>query len=248
MKRFLAAMRFLTVAPVPGTWGTAEADLAHSVPFFPVVGLLLGGVAAALAWAMSLVGPTLVVSAFIVIAFEVFSGGFHLDGLSDTADGFLSARPRERILEIMKDSHIGVMGAGAIVAVLLVKFASLASLPQDHLWRAALLMPLAGRSAIVFHMVLLPYVRPAGLGSIFYRKRQYFASLEALAILFLVCWAVLGIKGLVVAGICIAVTLLLAAYSRHKIGGATGDTFGAACEVAECVLALTLSLRPFQWT
>lgn len=246
MKRLLAAIRFLTILPLPGTWGTAEADLAHSTPFFPVVGLLLGSLAALLAWAAFLAAPPMVASVAVIVLLLAFSGGLHLDGLSDTADGLLSSRPRARILEIMKDSHIGSMGAMVIVCVLLTKFASLASLRQEYFWRAAFLMPLAGRCTLVVHMALLPYVRPGGLGSVFRTKRPRLAAIEAVVILLVACWAVLGIGGWIVAAICIAMAIGLAAYYRYRLGGATGDTLGAACEIVEIVPALTLALWSLQ--
>jgi adenosylcobinamide-GDP ribazoletransferase len=179
-----------------------------------------------------------------VVLLVGFSGGLHLDGLSDTADGLLSSKPRERVLEIMRDSHVGPMGVMAIVCMLLVKFASLASLRQEYVWHAAFLMPLAGRCAMVMHMGLLSYVRPDGSGRVFYRSRPYLAAIEVVVILPVAGWLVLGIAGLAVAGVCITVALGLAAYYRYRIGGATGDTFGATCEITETVLALTLTLLP----
>ena len=106
-------------------------------------------------------------------------------------------------------------------------------------------MPLAGRSAMCVHMALLPYARPDGLGAIFCRERHVGRR------------AVGGgpaggrglgragaCRGLVVWAACLAVTLLLAVYVYRKIGGATGDTFGAVCEIVEIVPALTLALWP----
>lgn len=244
MKQLLAALRFLTILPLPGSGGTAEDALAGSVPWFPVVGLLLGAVAAAAAWALSLAAPPMVVAALIVILLLSFSGCLHLDGLSDTADGFFSSRSRERILEIMKDSHIGAMGVVAIVGVLLLKFAALASLPDAKLWPAVLLMPLAGRSAIVLHMALLPYARPDGSGKVFYRRRPRWAAAWAIAVLVAVAYGVRGTEGLVIGAGCLAVTLAFSGYVYHKIGGATGDTLGAVCEIIEAVPAVTLAMAP----
>jgi adenosylcobinamide-GDP ribazoletransferase len=242
MRSFLAAMRFLTILPIPGGQGTAEDDLARSVPWFPVIGLVLGSVAAAVAWALSLIAPPMVLAALMLVVLLTFSGCLHLDGLADTADGVLSSRPRERILEIMKDSHIGAMGVIAIVCVLLTKFASLASLSADRLWPAVLLMPLAGRSAIVLNMALLPCARPDGLASVFYRRPARLAALWAVGILAAVAWAIMGTPGLIVCAACIAVTLAISLYICRKLGGATGDTFGAVCEIVEIVPALTLAL------
>jgi adenosylcobinamide-GDP ribazoletransferase len=244
MKPLLAAWRFLTVVPLPGTWGTAEEDLARSVRWFPLVGLLLGVAAAALGYGLTLVAPPAVVAAAMVVILVSFSGGLHLDGLADTADGFFSSRSRERILEIMKDSHTGAMGVMAIVCVLLLKFAALSSLPPGRLWAAALLMPLAGRSALVMHMALLPYARPSGLGAIFYRQNARRAAFWAAGVLALVAGGLLGIRGLAVWAACVAVVFVLSAYAYRKIGGATGDTLGAVCEVVEIVPALVLTLGP----
>jgi len=246
MKRLLASLRFLTILPVPGTWGTSEADLARSVPFFPVVGLLLGMIAAAFAWGLSLVAPVLVTAAVLVVALITFSGALHLDGLSDTADGMLSSRRRERILEIMKDSHVGAMGITAIVCLLLGKFAALASIPPHRLWPTVLLMPLAGRSAIVLHMAVLPYVRPTGLGTVFCQRPLWPSAVWAAILLAAAGWVLLGVAGLAVWIACLAIALLLAAYFYRKIGGATGDTFGAVCELIELVPALVMAVWPLE--
>ena len=244
MKPLLAGIRFLTIVPVPGVWGTDEEDLARSVPWFPMIGLLLGAAAAALACVLSWVAPAMLAAAAMVVALLSFSGGLHLDGLADTADGFLSSRPRERILEIMKDSHIGAMGVMVIACVLLLKFASLALLPAGRLWPALLLMPLEGRCAIVIQMALLPYARPGGLGAIFYRRQPRWAAVCAAGVLAAVGVGVLGWRGLVVWAACMATILALSVYIYRKIGGATGDTFGAVCEIIETVSAITLALGP----
>jgi adenosylcobinamide-GDP ribazoletransferase len=244
MKRLLAALRFLTIVPLPGSWGTAEEDLAGSVVWFPVVGLLLGVLAAAAAWALSLTAPPLVAAAAIVVILACFSGCLHLDGLSDTADGFFSSRSRERILEIMRDSHIGAMGVIAIVCVLLLKFAALASPLAAGLWPVVLLMPLAGRCALVLHIAMLPYARPEGLGNVFYRRRPRWAAAWAALVLAAVGYGLLGIDGLAVWSVCMAATLLVSAYVYRKIGGATGDTLGAICEIIEVVPALALAMGP----
>jgi adenosylcobinamide-GDP ribazoletransferase len=244
MKRLLAALRFLTILPIPGTWGTAEVDLAGSVAFFPVVGLLLGVAAVAFAWAAGQVAPPMIVAALVVIAMMSFSGCLHMDGLSDSADGLLSSRSRERMLEIMKDSHVGPMGVIAVVCVLLLKFAALSSLEPAKVWPAVLLMPLAGRAAICLHVAFLPYARPSGLAAVFCRSRHTLAAIWAVALLTGVAYAVLQWRGLIVSVACVAITLLLAVYVRVKLGGATGDTFGAVCEIVEIVPALTLTIAP----
>ncbi|MBM3334269.1 adenosylcobinamide-GDP ribazoletransferase [Candidatus Sumerlaeota bacterium] len=239
MRQFLAALRFLTIVPVPGSLGRGEEDLAGSVSFFPLVGVLIGLFAAAVASVFGEILPQFPASVLTVIAFVAASGGLHLDGLSDTADAFFSARDRERMLRIMKDSHIGPMGVIAIVSVLLLKVAALASVPPEAMWRAAFLMPVAGRTALVVTMAVLPYARPeGGLGTPFYRKRPRGSALWAMVVLVVASWLMSQQWGLAAAGAAMVVVLVFAAYTYRKIGGATGDTLGAACEIAEVIPAL----------
>ena len=185
-----------------------------------------------------------------VLLLAGFSGCLHLDGLSDTADGLLSSRPRGQMLEIMHDSHAGAMGIMALVFALLAKFAALASLPAALLAPAVLLMPLAGRCAIVVHMALLPYARPSGLGAVFYRRpgvpsaRPRWAAVWAAGVLAAVGVGILGWRGLVVWAVCLAAIAVFSAYTYRKIGGATGDTFGAVCEIMEAVPAIILAIVP----
>ncbi len=245
MKRFFAALGFLTVLPVPEGWGGGERELSRCAPFFPVVGLLIGAVAAGWAWGLGRVLPAWPASVLTVIALIGVSRGLHMDGLSDTADGFLSSRPRERILEIMRDSHVGAMGVMAIVCAVCLKVAALASLPEGVRWRAALLMPVAGRCALVVSMAALPYARGTeGLGALFYRGRSRMDAAWAVLFLGLVGGAAAGAAGLVASALSVALTLLFAVYTFRKIGGATGDTLGAACELAEIVPALALCAWP----
>jgi adenosylcobinamide-GDP ribazoletransferase len=171
-----------------------------------------------------------------------WSGGLHLDGVADCADGFFSARSRERMLEIMRDSRIGSMGVVGLVLVLGLKGAALASLPRGDLWRVLLLMPLAGRVAILLMLALLPYARPqGGLATVFYRGRKWTAALVGLVVLGVGAWLSAGSVGLL--SVCDTLVLLLpfCYYCHAKIGGATGDTLGAACELAETLTVVFYS-------
>ena len=261
MNRLFAALRFLTILPLPGTRGTASDDLARSVPMFPLVGLLLGLLAGAVAWGLSMIAPPLLAAAGVVAAMLAFSGGLHMDGLSDTADGFLSSRPRERIVEIMKDSHVGAMGVIVIVCTLLIKFAALASLPGQFLWAAAFLAPLCGRCVMVLQMAMLPYIRPNGLGSVFNRRSLNLAAVGAVILLTAASCSIFacsslhdanvknmllaGVGGLAVVTAAVVSALAFSFYCYRKIGGATGDTYGAACELGELVTVVALAIWTF---
>ena len=243
---FAAALRFLTILPLPGRFGTAEKDLAHAAPFFPLIGLLLGCAAAPAAKLLFILLPPLPAAVLTTLLLLAFSGGLHLDGLADTADGFFSARTGARMLEIMKDSNIGTMGAIALLLVLLLKTACLASL-NKQLLPAVLLMPLAGRTAILLLMALLPYPREQGLGRLF---ALYFnstagkmAALAGLLLCALAAHVFAGAQGLSAVAVMLLLILCFAALCQRKIGGATGDTLGAACELAETALVLLFTVR-----
>ena len=235
--RFAAAFRFLTIIPLPGSMGTTEDELAGATPFFPLVGLLLGCIAVPIVWLLHLLLPSLVMAVLATLVLLMFSGGLHLDGLADTADGFFSSRPRERILEIMRDSSTGAMGVIALVVLLLLKVVCLSSL-SGNLLPVILLMPLAGRTAILLMMALLPYVRPqGGLATLFYSRRSRMVGLWALIFFAVVSWLVGGVQGMMAVLAVIMLMALFGGFCRLKIGGATGDTLGAACELAEVAVA-----------
>lgn len=242
MRQFIAALRFLTVFPIPWNMGTDPADLSQSVKFFPWVGLLLGCLAAILGNLLSHVFPVWPTSALLVIAMASVSGGLHLDGLSDAADGLMSSRPRERILEIMRDSHVGVMGVLVIVGDLLIRFACLASLSHEALWKVLLLAPVAGRSSLIIGMAVLPYVRTeGGLGTLFYQTRSWKTGLLAVFFLLLLSGIVAGGIGIWAGLTAILGVLALSFHCYRKIGGATGDTLGASCEIAEVLQILVMT-------
>jgi len=229
------------VCPFPKTWRSDEKTLARSTPWFPVVGLLIGGMAAALGYALGRVFPGLLTSVLVVISLLIVSGGLHLDGLADTADGFFSSRPRERVLEIMKDSRTGPMGVAAVVCVISLKIAALASVPVGARWWTLLMVPLAGRCALVTNLSVLPYARAeGGLGSVFHNNRSVYNAIWASAVLALVGWFAGGWLGLVAGVSSIAAGLLFALHVYRKIGGLTGDTLGAASELVEVVPALVV--------
>jgi adenosylcobinamide-GDP ribazoletransferase len=234
MRGFFAAIKFLTVLPVPGGWSGNEKTLAKSVPYFPLVGLLIGLIAAAFDYTIGQILPPLPASTLTVIFLIGLTGGLHMDGLADTADGFFSARPRDKMMEIMRDSRTGVMGVLAVVSGLLLKITLLVNISASSRWVLILIMPLAGRAAIVALMTALPYARPeGGLATLFAGSRSWLHVLWAWGLLFAVSgWLAQGL-GLAAVFLALVITALFVLYNRSKIGGYTGDTLGAVCELAE---------------
>jgi adenosylcobinamide-GDP ribazoletransferase len=239
MRGFIAAIRFLTILPVPGKYGTGRDDLAASLPHFPLVGLLIGLPVGGLFY---LIGPYMPQPVLVVLAVTVLLGvskALHLDGVADCADGFFSSRPQERILEIMRDSRIGTMGVVALFLVLSFKIAALWSLPVDELWLLLILMPVAGRCSMPIMMALLPYARPeGGLATVFYEGNAVVEALWAGVLLLIACWFFAGIVGLLIGFLTLITILLFCFFCKKMIGGATGDTLGAVCEISETAIAV----------
>ena len=239
MKPFLAAIQFLTVIPFPKGFVGGEKELEKSVPFFPVIGLLIGIIIAAFDYLICFILPPLPASVITVIALISISGGLHMDGLADTADGFFSARPRERVLEIMRDSRTGVMGVVAVVFLVILKISLLMSLSPALRFGIILLMPLAGRCSLVIMMRILPYVRyQGGLATAFGMERSWVNVLWASAFLVVAGWITVKWLGLLVSISSLLAAVLFLGYCFRKIGGYTGDTLGAVCEITEIIPAL----------
>ena len=246
MKHFrhcIAAIRFLTIFPVPGTFGTASEDLQGALPYFGLVGILLGIISGMAAWFLWIVFPPLVAAVLLTAVLLSFSGAMHLDGLADCADGFFSARKREQILEIMRDSRVGVMGVVALIMILLIKISVLGQMHVQLAVQTALLMPLAGRTALVLMMYLLPYVRKeGGMGTMFYSARTALALLVSLLFFVPPFLLVFGASGMVMVMVIFVVTFIFSRFCQRKVGGATGDTLGAACEISEATVPLSVIL------
>lgn len=240
--RFCTALRFLTLVPLSYKVREDPENFTKSLVFFPVVGLLIGGVAAAISTLLLQLFPISVVALLSIVFLAFISGCLHLDGLADSADGLFSARPREASLEIMKDSRVGAMGVIAVGVVLLGKYAALSSISAELLPTALLLMPLAGRTVILFTMAFLPYGRAeGGLGKLFYSDSSRKTALIALLLFYLVILTVLPAKAIPATVLVIGCCVIFNGACKAKLGGATGDTLGANCEIGELMMAVSVS-------
>jgi adenosylcobinamide-GDP ribazoletransferase len=243
LRPFLAALGFLTACPVPRDPTDGTAALRRSVWFFPVIGALIGLLLAGLAVCLWILLPSSVLSVCIVAAMVAVTKGLHLDGLADSADAFLSSRPAEQMLAIMKDSRSGPMGVTAIVLVLLVKVAAIAALPSGWLWRALILAPIAGRCAIVWQLCLQKYARSEGGLATLFGQAPWRPALPwwSAACLLAAGWLLAGLPGLAIGPIVAITAVLFGAYCNAKIRGFTGDTLGALCEISEAVSLAAIS-------
>ena len=170
MKGFIIALQFMTRIPLFITIEMDNKDFGRSSRFFPLVGLVIGTILALAYYFANWFFPPLVLGALILILEIIITGGIHFDGFIDTMDGILSARPRERVFEIMKDSRVGAHGVTALLCLVLLKFSLLVSLSSSYILFILLLMPVLGRWAMVFCLAFFPYAKPEGLGKIFWEE------------------------------------------------------------------------------
>ena len=234
MKKLIAAIQFITVIPVgkPGTY-----DPIGMIAFFPLVGLLLGGIVSVFDMIFLNFWSPLVASLLDVILLIMVTGSLHIDGLADTADGLYGNRPKEKALAIMKDSRVGAMGLVAVFCGLSAKWAGLAEI-SVHRSLLLLIIPVYARSSMLFGIRFLEYGRAeSGTGHGIFAEKLAISSFWGLIIpvalsLFLGWRAVVLNLGFVV-----IVTCTLGFY-RRRIGCITGDMLGALTEVTEAGLFL----------
>ncbi|HVZ72223.1 MAG TPA: adenosylcobinamide-GDP ribazoletransferase [Polyangia bacterium] len=238
----LAAFAFLTRLPVGG--GTLrDEDLGRSVAYFPLVGLVLGLVLTGLASLLGDALPAHMTAVVLVALLAALTGGLHLDGLADVFDALGGGRgDRRRMLEIMRDSRIGAHGAAALCLLLIAKVFAVARAVELHDLLALLLFPALARWAVTPAIVLHPYAREEGLGRAFHGEARLPQVLTATA-LAAIAVGLLGLRFLIPAAGALAAAMALAWWLRWRLGGLTGDVYGAAIEVAELVGLVLATLR-----
>lgn len=234
LESIVVAFQFLTrlYLPINVEWDTT--NLRRSLMWFGLVGAFIGVI---LAGAMTLFNrfdliPA--VSAIIILLIWIFiTGGMHIDGISDMADGFFSMRDKEKTLEIMKDSHVGAFGVITIVFLLLIKFEMLKEfiIIEKNVW-LLILPPTIARIAAGLVLSFYETTKKSGLGYTFHSSdpRIFWAIGFVVT---LIISSILNIKSLIFIGIAISVSNLMALWAKKKIGGLNGDIYGAIVETVE---------------
>jgi adenosylcobinamide-GDP ribazoletransferase len=247
------AIRFLTILPLisfPPSNNTNQNEevlaenLANSMAFFPLVGMLIGLLLVFLRRIFYSTNVSPLVSDTLVLLFWIWlSGGLHLDGFADSVDGFLGGQNKEEILNIMKDSSTGAKGVVALISLLLLKLVLLVEMPLFLKDIALFFTPTLGRWSMVIAAFLgKPARLKNSMGKLFMDyvswREVIFASLTM---------AVIGIPlfklyllPLVIIGV--GIVLLSLKYSQKRIGGISGDILGAINEIVEvfCLLVIYL--------
>lgn len=233
---FILAIQFFTRLPIKKNVDFNNENIRNSIFFYPFVGALIGGIAGLIYSPISKFSVN-IASLFALVTIVFLTGGLHIDGLSDTFDGFLSNRDRERTMEIMKDSRIGAFGVLSIVILLLSKFVIISSMDVGSL-PLFLILSMANSRLVVSRIISYKKVaKEGGLGDLFHKSNP---------------GKMILISGLIYLGIIMSINIfyiiplvltfivgeVFSRWSYKKIGGMTGDTYGAIIEIGDAISLL----------
>jgi adenosylcobinamide-GDP ribazoletransferase len=213
----------------------------NAVALFPLIGWAIGVAVGAFDAVASRALPAFVVAALDLTALVVLTGALHIDGIADSADGILGDLPRERRLEVMREPGVGAFGIVAVVLVLLLEYGALISLaPAIHLFALVTALTLS-RWTMSLLLVVFPYARGAGVASPFRAGLSWvhLAISSALA-LALLLWP-FGALPLAFAVAAAAPALLVGWLALRRLGGCTGDVYGAGGELAFAAVLVAFS-------
>ena len=245
LSTLLGAIAFYTCLPIPQHWLLTFHGIAR---WAPVVGLLIGGLIGLLDLGLSMLAmPILTRSAIVVAVWVALTGGLHLDGAMDTADGLAVLDPKRR-LQVMADSHTGAFGAMVAVIILLLKVAALTDV-TSHRWLVLMLVAGWGRWGQVVAIVRYPYLKLEGKGALHKAAlRSRWDAAPTLLLLLLLSslqgyfsatpWVSVSVTTLGGG----AIALLTGAWFNHQLGGQTGDTYGAVVEWTEALLLCLMTI------
>lgn len=246
LRLFFIALQFFTRIPIPHWVGFEAQWLQASVRFFPLVGLVVGAVAALVYWLLAHIVPQAAAVLLSTIATIYLTGAFHEDGFADMCDGFGGGMTSERVLEIMQDSRVGAYGAIGIALMLGLKCTLLSLLPPLLVVPILLLVHPASRLAATGLIWTLTYVRGAGKAKPLAQQIsnvEFFIALLPVAALGLCLWYAGYLQAssiLLAVLVAIGVTIWMGRGMRKRIGGFTGDCLGATQQVVEVAMYLAL--------
>lgn len=249
MHSFLIALQFLTrLSPVHQEIWT-EQDFGASVKTFPLVGAVLGLIYFCVSFALCIAVPFFDIpfpkhmTMAILLAMPILlTGGLFCDGFMDTMDGIFSGRDKEKMLTIMKDSRVGSNGVFAFVLLMIFQYGILLDFFDEKFLeilpcQAMFVMPIVARLMVVYEIKKCPLARQTGLGKMFadFSEKNALTIATIFTLILLIPFGWLGYASLLV---CFCFTKLFAHYVTKKIGGVTGDIYGATATICECLVLL----------
>ncbi|HEC98456.1 MAG TPA: adenosylcobinamide-GDP ribazoletransferase [Nitrospirae bacterium] len=252
LKGFLLALQFLTILPVRLSGSISGRDVGRSTAFFPLAGLIKGGLLVLAYAAFDPFLPSAITAALLLIVSVLINGGFHLDGLADTFDAIASGKPRQGKLDIMKDSTTGPIGVTAIVLVLLLKYLLILDLFSISPIPYLLLFPVIGAWSIMAAIFHGRSARKEGLGYLLIKETggaQFVCSAVIVMVIFVsgryllnyLAFPSIPLSALFVTAVYLFTLPLIKFFGRH-FSGLTGDNLGAICELNEVFFLLIIAV------
>lgn len=242
---FIFAWHFLTTIPLSRVHHEPTApELAASMAWYPVVGLLIGGGLAVADMALQVVFDGIVVNALLIVLLVLLTRGLHQDGLADTLDGLAGGCTSVERLSIMRDPQVGALGATGLFLSLFLRYAGMMVLPQELRVPALCCMPAVGRWAMVTSAWISPYARAeGGLAAPFLTHLSWRHVLVATLLVAIGLGVGFGIASSFIVMMAGVVVVLIGWWGcRRWFGGITGDTLGAMNEVIEILFLLSIPL------
>jgi adenosylcobinamide-GDP ribazoletransferase len=235
MNTFLLMLQLFTKVPIRKEIPFDRKTVSLGVVYFPLIGLIIGIMVSLPTYAAERYFGREVSALIMIFSQAALTGGLHLDGLADTMDGILSARSRDKMLLIMKDSRIGTHGVLALIFTIFVKYQFLLEVENSLYMLMVIVLPVAGRTAISVMLIGSRYAREDGLGNLFIGKTESVKSLASGVLGMLITLFFLGLNGIAALGITLVLTALLRMRLNKILAGLTGDTLGALNEMAELI-------------
>ncbi|HET7466883.1 MAG TPA: adenosylcobinamide-GDP ribazoletransferase [Candidatus Dormibacteraeota bacterium] len=231
-----SAVAFLTVIPAADAAGSPGERLGRA--YFPLVGAAVGLAAGVAFVVVAAIAGRLLAAVAAVAVLAALTGGLHLDGLADAADGLFGVGSLERRLEVMRDPRVGSFGAVTLVLVIVGDVAALSSLSPARALVGLVVAGALSRLAMLAVVVAAPYRHESGLGTAAQGGRRAFDLLLGAA--FTVAACLLDPRRAVMAALMVALAAtVVVVVARRRIGGATGDIYGAVSEIGQLAALVT---------
>lgn len=241
MRKILIAISFFTRIPIKLKDVSTE-EFYDSMILIPVVGVFIGLILFGVSILLSFIHFIQLQALLMVIAYIWLTGGLHLDGFADTTDALFSARDREKMMEIMKDSRLGAFGAIGLILIILTNWMTYTIILPEYS-SAILIIPVFGRVAAIMSTCFSTYAPGGGgLGKRFVEMTKLHHFIIYLILLMGFSTLILGLPGLLTVVICLLPAFLLMKNLQHKIGGMTGDTIGMTIELNQTFFMVVFSV------
>jgi adenosylcobinamide-GDP ribazoletransferase len=239
MKSFILTLQFLTRIPINTEVEIKEDTFAKGIAYFPIIGFIIGLINVGVYFGFSKLFDGTLPLILVTLVNILVTGALHLDGLADTCDGIFSARTKEKMLEIMKDSRLGTNGAVAILFDLALRIGIMNYLGNAYVIKVIIVTPIISRMMLS----ILIYIsskngKGNGLGSLFVGKATVKSTLISIVVGGTLSFLILGYTSLIILGVSILFIFCYRNYIISKLGVITGDILGGANELSEILTML----------